>query len=82
MSKKNNEALCPICGTSYEAENRVWYYTCPGCGSGINLLGIWWKEKTDQNWSGVESEMKRSIGEEFFQRDRKEVDWSKVVIEI
>jgi hypothetical protein len=80
MSKKGQITQCPICGTSYDAESRVWYYSCPGCGSGINLIGIWWKEKTDQNWSDIDSETKRSIGEDFFQREQKEVDWSKVVI--
>jgi hypothetical protein len=82
MSKKGQVTHCPICGTSYTLENRVWFYTCLGCGSGINLIGIWWKEKTDQNWSDIDSERKRSIGEDFFRREQDEVDWSKVVIKI
>ncbi len=73
---------CPICGTVTEVHDRAWFYTCTGCGSGINMIGIWWKEQAGEDWLGLSQEEKRVAGERFYSREKEEVDWSDVVIEI
>ena len=73
---------CPICGTEVEVSERSWFYTCVGCGSGINMIGIWWHGKTGEHWTGLPEEAKRRAGDEFYARKKDEVDWSNVVIEI
>jgi hypothetical protein len=73
--------ICPICGVEAELDHRSWYYTCVGCGSGINLVGIWWKEETGENWLELSQEEKKAAGDRFYERSHAR-DWSDVVIEI
>jgi hypothetical protein len=81
MSRKLVDTVCPICGTNTQIQERTWYYTCIGCGSGIHLVGIFWKEKTGGNWLEASEEEKKTAGDEFYQ-ESKEKDWSNIVIEI
>lgn len=82
MSNKPYSTSCPICGTSTKAERRAWFYTCIGCGSGINMIGIWWKEKTGTNWLELSEKDKQTAGEQFFSKEKDSRDWSSVVIEL
>ena len=77
-----DEYHCPICGTDTEVGKRSWFYTCRGCGSGINLIGIWWKENSGESWLELSQEKKKVIGDSYFSRAQDEVDWSSIVIEI
>ena len=63
-------------------DERSWFYTCVGCGSGINMIGIWWHSRTGEKWHEMSSEEKKSAGSEFFSRDKDEIDWSNVIIDI
>ena len=81
-SKRSKIETCAICGTVSEVEDRAWFYTCVGCGSGINLIGIWWREQTGENWLELSQEEKRRAGERFFMRRLDEKYWSNVVIEL
>ena len=80
-NKLKNE-ICPICEKTTEVEERTWYFTCIGCGSGINLIGIWWKEQTGENWVDLSQEEKKSASERFYLREQNGIDWSNVIIEI
>ena len=81
MSRRTIEDTCPICGTQSKIPERAWFYTCRGCGSGVNLVGIWWKEETGEDWMELSQEEKKSAGEKFYERLQMK-EWSKVVIEI
>ena len=76
------EYQCPICKTITEVGKRTWHYTCRGCGSGINMIGIWWKEKTGESWLDLSEEAKRVAGDAFFSRAQDNIDWSTIRIEI
>lgn len=74
--------ICPICGTDMVVNERTWFYTCTGCGSGINMIGIWLHNRTGEKWSDISPEEKKAVGLDFFSRDKEEIDWSNVIIEI
>jgi len=63
-------------------DDRAWFYTCMGCGSGVNLIGIWWKEQTGENWLDLSPKEKQTASDKFFLRKQDLRDWSNVVIEI
>ena len=58
--------VCPICGVENDCHDRVWFYTCSGCGSGINLVGIWWKNESGQNWFNLSINEKKKIGKKYY----------------
>jgi len=80
-SKNDITETCPICETDVIVAKRAWFYTCTGCGSGINLIGIWWKERSSKDWMELSENEKKQAGDEFFQRSRIK-KWKDVVIEI
>ena len=57
---------CPICGTEIKVSERSWFYTCRGCGSGINLIGIWWKERSGKDWMELSENEKKRAGDTFY----------------
>jgi hypothetical protein len=76
---QNKVNTCPICSYESEIDEKAWFYTCKGCGSGINLIGIWWKQKMGENWLELSQDMKMKISKEFYGKRR---DWKKEVLEI
>ena len=46
------------------------------------MIGIWWHNRTGEKWGEISPEVKKSAGFEFFSRDKDEIDWSNVIIEI
>jgi len=78
---KDHAEICPICGTEVMVSDRAWFYTCLGCGSGINLIGIWWREQSGKDWLGLTEKEKKEAGDEFYQRSNIK-KWKDVVIEI
>jgi hypothetical protein len=80
---KNTEysEACPICGTETKVSERAWYYTCTGCGSGINLIGIWWKEHSGQDWMDLSETQKKQAGDQFYQRPSAK-KWKDEILEI
>jgi len=82
MFNKSYKNSCPICGTSTTVERRAWFYTCIGCGSGINMIGIWWKENTGTNWLELSEQDKQNAGDKFFSRNKDSRNWSNEVIEL
>jgi len=82
MSSRNEiTETCPICETEVIVTERTWFYTCTGCGSGINLIGIWWKEQSGKDWIGLSENEKKKAGDEFYQRSHSK-KWEDVVLEI
>ncbi|MGD2200804.1 MAG: hypothetical protein PVJ38_04115 [Candidatus Bathyarchaeota archaeon] len=75
----NGEETCPICGVKTEVDQRAWFFTCSGCGSGINLIGIWWKNKTGEDWSRLSDEKKLEISDQFYSTRK---DWKNEILEI
>lgn len=69
-------------GARAEVGKRTWHYTYRGCGSGINMIGIWWKEKTGESWLDLSEEEKRIAGDAFFSRTQDTIDWSTITIDI
>jgi len=82
MPKTNEYSeTCPICGTEIQVPERAWFYTCTGCGSGINLIGMWWKEHSDQDWMDLSEAQKKQAGDEFYQRTSAK-KWKDEIFEI
>ena len=77
-----DEVQCPICGINTEVDRKSWFYTCTGCGSGINMIGIWWKEKTGNNWLELSQKEKKIVSDSYFSRDQGITDWKNVLIEL
>jgi hypothetical protein len=77
-TRSQHDEACPICATVTRVSDRTWYYTCDGCGSGINLIGISWKREKEKNWNELSQEEKRQAGDEFF----KARSWKDEIIEI
>lgn len=77
-TRGQHDEICPICATTTNVGDRTWYYTCEGCGSGINLIGISLKNERGKNWNELSQEEKRQAGDEFF----KTRSWKDEIIEI
>ena len=68
-----DDQQCPICDTITEVGKRSWFHTCRGCGSGINMIGIWWKDKTGEDWLELSQEKKIVAGDSYFSRTQDNV---------
>jgi hypothetical protein len=66
--------VCPICRVEKDCHDLVWFYTCSGCGSGINLVGIWWKLESGQNWFDLSVDEKKKIGEKYYDTNQNRTE--------